>query len=141
LEETKPDIEISALGAGCLTSCLAAALGVAVLAALLAAGGVPLGGVEVASVPPGLKFVGLLVGLAGDVLVGFVTARTATQAKNLHVIILGGLMMLVGLLGLVLPSGSGRGPDGYMLVHWFLIIPLMLIGAGFAGPAQEGRLE
>ena len=100
---------------------------------LLAAGGVEMTRLTPASIPPGIHLLMFFLGLAGLVLAGYVTARTAHSARKLHVIILGSLMMLVGLLAFIRPSAVGPTPNPLMALHWMLTIPLMLLGASLAG--------
>ncbi len=134
----RPDVELNALGAGCLASCGTSCLGIIVTFVFIAASGIQLARVTPDSIPGGVKFVGFLFGLASNVFVGFIVARAAKQGKMFHALMWGALSMLFGVLVFVLPSSkqvvSALAPFG-----WLLTLPMVLWGAKLAIDQEENR--
>lgn len=91
-----------------------------------------------------LSFVG---GAALSIFVGYQTAKAAIAkgvAPNLHVIILGVIFMVIGLLNFVTPNhsvGSDLTPFFALMkiMSWIATLPLMLFGANLARQESLSR--
>lgn len=134
--EPQNDVNLNVLGTGCMTSC-----GVGCVSLLLIMLIVSAAGVRAMQENAGVIFIGFLLGLVGHLIVGYVTAgaaRSANAAVNFHVLIVGGLSMLLALAGMVMPQKNTMltsGQQGIVhllgLISWLLTIPLMLWGASW----------
>lgn len=136
-DEPKNDVNLNVLGTGCATSCgtgCAALLILIIVTAII--------GVQVARQGSGLVMLGFLLGMVGNLIVGYVTARAARQAGaavNSHVLIIGGLSMILGLYGLLSPQKGANAlsiptqgvAQLFGIIGWILTIPLMLLGASW----------
>ena len=130
--EDRPDVDVAALGTGCLTGCGTGCVTTAAVLGLAVAAGVDFVRVTPDTIPGWLRFVGFLLGLASYVVIGYFTARAAPDAPHFHALLIGIIFMLIGVLAFVLPAGrySGQGgPDFWLIVSWLLTIPMTLWGA------------
>jgi hypothetical protein len=134
--EPQNDVNLNVLGTGCATSC-----GVGCVSILLIMLIVGVAGVRAVQENAGVVFVGFLMGLAGHLVVGYVTAGAARAEKaavNFHVLIVGGLSMILGLAGMVMPQKNQVLTSQQQsltqllgMISWLLTIPLMLLGASW----------
>jgi len=131
--EEKPDVELNALGAGCLTSCGTSCLTVVIVCILIAVSGVELTRITPDSIPDGIKILGFFLALAGHGFVGYIVARTAKQGKMFHAILYGALMMILGVLSFIFPASKS---NGLTLIVWLLTLPMMILGAKRAIDAE-----
>ena len=132
MDDDKPDIEIAALGNGCLTGCGAGCGSIVLVLGIAIAAGINIAQLTPDTIPGWLRFIGFVTGLGTDVLVGYTTARAAPHAPVFHALLIGIIFMLFGVLGIVLPAGhsfSGQAPDFWLIASWLLTIPMMLWGA------------
>ena len=136
MDDDKPDIDVGALRNGCLTGCGSGCVTAVVILVLFIAAGMDMTHMTTAEVPGWIKFVGFLLGLGTYVAVGYVTALSAPHAPRIHIVILGLIFMVIGLLGFVLSSRAGQPQDAGafsgQLISWLLTIPMMLLGARWA---------
>jgi len=143
-EENKPDIDLPTLGTGCATSCGVGCLQLLVIMILISMSGVELARLRPESVPPGIKFIGFLLTLGADAIVGFVTARRAPHMKMLHAIILSVVMLLLGIASIAVnPKLSAQNPFSFLAL--ILCMPATILGARWAisteddsGPMLDG---
>ena len=132
------DVDAGVLATGCGWSCGLGCLLVLVIFALVA-----LAGAE--AVRRGnlgfVMIIGALGGAAIHVAVGYFTARAAREKgaqPNIHVIILGVILMVVGLYSFVapqkqqLPQQIQALAKALSILGWIATIPLMLCGASLA---------
>lgn len=131
-ESNNNDVDAGVVATGCATGCGSGCLLLIVLSMVVASMGVAQA--TRSGLPNLLGFVG---GLLCDVIVGYVVGRAArakSKPVNLHVFIVGGLTMIVGLLNFVNPQlikASQQNSLAILLgmISFILTIPLMLWGA------------
>lgn len=138
MQESPPnDVNVSVLGAGCATSCVGGCLSGVVLGAIAMAMGV-----QAIRQGSGLPFLGFLAGLVIHLAVGYFTGKAAREHKvavNFHVIIVGVISMIIGLISFVTPERTGilstqakALTQALGIISWMLTIPLMLWGASWS---------
>ena len=137
--EDESDIEIGALGNGCLAGCGSGCVSMIIIMILVAMSGIDMSHLTPESVPAWVKFFGFLLGLATHVVIGYVTARSASHRPIFHAMILGVVAMVIGLLGIMAPSRTGMdsGVQFGAGVSWLLTIPMVLWGANIAVQKNE----
>ncbi len=128
------DIEIGALGNGCLAGCGSGCASFVLVLIPVAMSGVNMAHLTPDAVPDWVKFVGFLTGLATHVIIGYATARSASQRPVFHAMILGIVAMLIGLFGILSPSRAtlDLGVQLGGLISWLLTIPMVLVGANIS---------
>jgi hypothetical protein len=141
--QTSGDVNLEVVGTGCGTSCGLGCLSALILISI----GVVLGVPTVTRNAGSFALLGLLMGGLTHIFVGYVTARAARAKKlpvNLHIFIIGGLQMILGVLNRVIqirPGSSASLPSssmlGLSLFSILIVIPLMLLGASI----QKGDRE
>lgn len=130
-EERFSDLEIPALGWGCLASGMTSCVTLGIISTLLFAAGIQVTKAAVESVPSSYRWLGLVLALVGNILAGYVTASTARHAKVLHTVVLAIILLLLGVGTLTVPSNTS-GEGGFMIIGWVFTIPAMLVGAWWA---------
>lgn len=131
-----PEIDVSAIGTGCLTLIVASCASVVLLIILLVITGGSLTQLTPQNIPSGVKWASFILRSAMHIGVGYMTARRARHAKMAHAVFLGGIMMLLGAVGFVLPS-PGSALDIWGILFWLLTIPLTRYGAKLALQKQS----
>lgn len=145
MNEPKSDVNIEVVGTGCAYSC-----GFGCLVVLVALGVGAMAGATISRIAGPLAFFAFLAGLASHVGVGYFTARAAREkgvALNLHIFVVGGLIMLIGVFGLVMrrpntviPAQTQALQQLLGIVSWLSVIPLMLLGASFYASDESQNL-
>lgn len=144
MNDSKSDVDIEVVGTGCGYSCGFSCLLILVVGLI---GGIA-GAAAVGRIIGFIAFFGFLAGLAIDVAVGYFTAkaaRTKGVAVNLHIFIVGGLIMLLGVLSFAMPQTNKLMPRDTQalrqllsILSWLSTIPLMLYGASLHADDQSG---
>lgn len=130
----EPDIEIGALGSGCLAGCGSGCASFVIILILVSISGANIARLTPGTVPDWVKFAGFLLGIATHMVMGYATARAASNRPVFHALILGIVSMLIGLFGVLSPSRASlnAGAQFGTLVSWLLTIPMVLVGANIA---------
>jgi peptidoglycan/LPS O-acetylase OafA/YrhL len=136
--ENFSDIDLSALGRGCLTSCSTSCLSTIIMMGLVSAAGIQVTRSAAETMPVGYRFVGFILALVGNIIVGYVTAKAARHAKMFHATLLAGFLMILGVLYFVTPSYKSN-PDPFTPFSWILTVPSILFGAWLASSKDDSR--
>jgi len=136
-DEQKNDVNLSVLGTGCGASC---GLGCGV--AILMIGIAFVIGIRAATTSPIFVVLGFVLASLTHVALGYIIARTALTRRvrvNTHVILFGMFQMVIVLFASLLPQKNSQLTSDivtlvllFRVIDWFLIIPLMLLGASWA---------
>lgn len=130
-EMERPDLHMSALGAGCVTNIVCLALSVGSVLGPLAARGLDWKRLTPQAFPTDLRVSGFLLGLGTYFLTGFVTAAKARTAKMFNALIIGIFAAGITVVGLMF-SGSLETVGFWGWLSWFLMVPLILLGGRVA---------
>lgn len=144
-EENSPDVDAGTIATGC-----GAGFGLGCLQLILTVLILIVSGVKIAAIVPGqppqipgaITFVSFLMGAATNVAIGYITARKAPRAKMLHVLIVGGLALLIGVASIVLsPALAPNRNNPWTLINFLLAIPLNMLGGQWGIAAGQNETE
>lgn len=140
-QNSSNDVDLGVVATGCGTGC-GVGCGLTLILLVLA---IAMGSAAAQNLGF-LQFIGFVGGQVGNLIIGYAVAHKARKARkpvNLHIFVVGGLWMLVGLMCLVIPE-TGRPQTQYMhgivgigsILSFLLMIPVMLVGASWC-PSEE----
>lgn len=141
--ETPPseDINWAVLGTGCLSTVVAGILAAIVIVIVTMA----LGNSTTAPSPL-ISISGFAIGLIANTAIGYYTARAAYARNahvNLHITLVGGVIMVIGAVGLFTNPGTGLNSyqtgmgHALAIASWLLTYPCMLGGASLQAGARR----
>jgi hypothetical protein len=138
------DLELEAVGKGCLTSCLVKIVStiLLVIILLLTAGEITTS--VVMNAAPGLRPVTFLIDIAGGILIGYITAtavpsKGGPHSKLIHAGIVAGLIALLSLPNLM-RAGNFRdavSEFNWRVVTWFFTIGAIMFGAWIVAQREK----
>ncbi|MDI1326030.1 MAG: hypothetical protein PSV23_04440 [Brevundimonas sp.] len=77
---------------------------------------------------PGLNILALSYRIAFTILGGYVTARLAPSNPMTHVLVLGGIGLVMGSLGAMVSMNANLGPDWYPIALVVTAVPAVWLG-------------